>query len=286
VLPSVAKVLGTATDVGIRPLPPFSTLVTRLLKVAPGEARCAFDTLARLETDLLEATPDAYSRLKATAFLPVYDPSTNQWRRVKPGETCFLDDTGFHSALHGLLPSVAPHSFLRSCGVREQPGPVDIATLLATSPGDVFKALGEEGYKRELESLARHISSAREITPDLTAALQAMSRGPCLLAVHKTPQAPANALPRLGFAPASKIVILDDLSVEPFDLWRCPEDEQLIRLYRHLGCNDVSKEIKVVRTVINGPVVADQGSEDIRNRIRERRAVLIMEWGEVFRVCT
>ncbi|KAF9081732.1 hypothetical protein BGX27_004797, partial [Mortierella sp. AM989] len=166
-----------ASMLRIRENPLAVRLLERLTKSPPvtkAKARQMFEFLGKFQA---EFSYHHWQSLRSLKFIPL-DDSGNKF--IDP-QSCYFDkkDSAYHPDLLTTVDfgSVA-NQFLKSCGVKEEPTPVELTQLVMRSPHDFLNRNGGvENYK----SILRQIASHMHVIRTQKALVNEMIRSPFLL---------------------------------------------------------------------------------------------------------
>eukprot|EP00842_Homolaphlyctis_polyrhiza_P002573 jgi/Hompol1/3316/HPOL_003212-RA len=170
---------------GIKEVPSSKVLLERL-KSNPPTFENAPETFIFLSTQQAMFSASDYAAMKGLTFVPVKRQDQSIVYR-SPGSVYFegSDASSAYQAHFSYIDfGPAANSFLRSCGVKDQPSPLELATSVVKTPKDFLESLGVEGYL----SLLRLIASTYETLRNNTSLVQQMKNSAFLLGVRSRAQ--------------------------------------------------------------------------------------------------
>ncbi|KAI1317537.1 hypothetical protein EDD11_008231 [Mortierella claussenii] len=290
-----------ASMLRIREHPPAVKLVERLGKSSPAtkdKARQVFEFLGRLQG---EFSHHHWMALRVLKFIPLDDSGTSY---TEP-QACYFDrkDSAFHP---DLLTTVdfgrAANLFLKSCGVKEEPTPVELTQLVVRSPDNFLNRNGGvESYK----SILRQIASHMHVIRTNSALVNEMIRTPFLLGEKRINQdfddegtsastadgesgeageggdlSGANmgqVVVQYKLARASDIYLIDDTVLQQiFTPLGAPMESLLESLYESLGSTWISRQVKE-NSRPQGALAVTRRSETLQELIVERAPLLLSD---------
>ncbi|KAI9598971.1 hypothetical protein BDF19DRAFT_410365 [Syncephalis fuscata] len=303
-----------ADKLGIRSFPTSEQLLNRLREQPPKtdkEAQVLFEFLA---TQQSEFKPIQLKALTALPFVPIVELASD----VKEGEkstkirfvtpaSCYFS-SGEQSQHGGFFDYVdygpVANSFLRSCGVRDEPSPKDLAEMLARSPQAFLNACnGYEAYLNVLRQLALNcdkLLSDRHLIGKLRTSAFLLGRENQQQQQQQQQQSTANDTKEKSadnkleeilvttsdtghqlqyeLARASDIYLIDDTVLQQiFSPLSAPMEALLERFYEILGSSWLSKRVKetfIRKGTPNRTPIAVQ----LEALIKERAALLFYDY--------
>ncbi|KAI8335578.1 hypothetical protein BC941DRAFT_430703 [Chlamydoabsidia padenii] len=249
-----------------------------------------------------------WDKLRNMKFIPVVDKRRNLPSSSSPEENVILvrptecyfesDDTNFHKELFLYVNFGAlANSFLRSCGVKDEPTILELANMLVQDPQRFWDLCGGgERYLTVLRQIAgqyQQISNHRQL-------LQSMKSKPCLVGIKRSSIAEDSTqeLDKDGdnnstglkvdesrdedfvqyrLAKATDIFIIDDtMGQHIFSPLSAPMEPLLEEFYANLGSDRLSKQIKETYT-FRETVGASPRSKAITDVIFERTGIIIYQ---------
>ncbi|CAO3598362.1 unnamed protein product [Absidia cylindrospora] len=258
---------------------------------------------------------DHWEKLRNLAFIPVVDKrkslssvtsSSPNMLMVRPTECYFeSDDTNFHKELFLFVNfgSLA-NSFLRSCGVKDEPTILELANMLVKDPQRFWNLCG--GGERYLTVL-RQIAGQYHQIKNHRKLIQTMKSQPCLVGIKRstvgegalsggegtlqqqekghstngidstTDDSKDEDFVQYRLAKASDIFIIDDtMGQHIFSPLSAPMEPMLEEFYGHLGSDRLSNQIKETYTFREtvGPSARSKAITDV---IFERTGIIIYQ---------
>ncbi|KAG0011532.1 hypothetical protein BGZ80_000622 [Entomortierella chlamydospora] len=287
----------------IRENPLAAKLLERLTQSPPAtkeKARQVFEFLGKFQG---EFSHHHWLSLRSLKFIPLDDSGESF---VDP-QSCYFDkkDSAYHP---DLLTTVdfggLANQFLKSCGVKEEPTPIELTQLVIRSPNDFLNRNGGvENYK----SILRQIASQMHVIRTQKALVNEMIRSPFLLGEKRINQDPeeeetssatANAgdsgadagkagsssdenagqvVVQYKLARASDIYLIDDTVLQQiFTPLSAPMESLLETLYESLGSTWISKQVKEISRP-QGALAVTRRSENLQELIVERAPLLLSD---------
>lgn len=291
-----------AVMLGIRENPLPARLLERLAQSPPPtkeKGKEVFEFLGKFQG---EFGHHHWSALRTLKFIPLDDSGSNF---VEP-QSCYFDkkDSAFHP---DLLTTVdfgrAANLFLKSCGVKEEPTPVELTQLVVRAPHDFLNRNGGvENYK----SILRQIASHMHVIRTQKALVTEMMRSPFLLGEKRINQdvddetdtgskpgadgkgddddeegsSSANqgqVVVQYKLAKASDIYLIDDTVLQQiFTPLSAPMESHLETLYEALGSTWISRQVKETCRP-QGALAVTRRSENLQELIVERAPLLLSD---------
>ncbi|KAF9371790.1 hypothetical protein CPB97_001717, partial [Podila verticillata] len=273
-----------AVMLGIRESPLPARLLERLSKNRPetkAKAQQVFEFLGRFQGDFQH---HHWTTLRSLAFIPLDDSGQ---KFVEP-QNCYFDrkDSAFHP---DLLTTVdfgkTANLFLKSCGVKEEPTPVELTQLVIRSPNDFLNRNGGvENYKSVLRQIASHMHVIRT----QKALVNEMIKSPFLLGEKRItedsegnededPSNVGQVVVQYKLARASEIYLIDDTVLQQiFTPLSAPIESHLEALYESLGSTWISKQVKENNRP-QGALAVTRRSENLQELIVERAPLLLSD---------
>ncbi|GES75226.1 hypothetical protein GLOIN_2v1492674 [Rhizophagus clarus] len=171
------------------------------------------------------------------------------------------------------------NKFLQSCGVKNEPTPVDFAELLVNSSRELMNSNG--GDVEKYISILRRIAMDYKLCGSITRKLslvEKMKSVPILLAVRRLENVnnvnPGNQeIQGYQLATANEIYINDDIVYQGiFNTLTAPEEDYLEPLYKWLGCRSLHDSVKEV-AVPKGFAQQTKNSQQLQDTILERASL-------------
>ncbi|KAF9167525.1 hypothetical protein DFQ26_004297 [Actinomortierella ambigua] len=311
---------------GVREGPPAALLMDRLTKNPPAtkaEARLEFEYLSKVQG---EFSGHYWSALRTLEFIPILDvavtkgadntqdkdkdkekdikhqdASSSKQKWVDP-RSCYFDkkNSGFHPDLLTLVDfGPTANLFLKACGVKDEPSPVELAQLVVRSPSEFLNRNGGvEKYKAVLRQIASHFHVIKQNKQ----LLEEMKRSPFLLGerrIHDEDGTSADGSTDSGngdsaasddseygqvvihckLAVARDIYLIDDpVPQRLFQPLGAPMEAHLETFYEALGSTWISTQVRE-RYQPKGNITATNRSEGLQELIRERAPLLLTDLG-------
>ncbi|KAF9360799.1 hypothetical protein BGX34_007497 [Mortierella sp. NVP85] len=256
-----------ATLLRIKENPASDKLMEKILNSPPtskAKARQVFEYLHSIQGNFLH---HQWTTLRTTKFIPLDDTGKSM---VEP-QSCyfFKEDSPFHPDLLTTIDfGRNANLFLKACGVKEEPSPIELTQLVVRSPEDFLNRNGGvESYKSILRQIATHLHIIRTNRP----LLEEMMRSPFLLGEKRFNQDPdevslsgetitdgkqgssndesddnvGQVIVRYKLARASDIYLVDDNVLQQiFTPFCAPMEELLESLYESLGSTWISRQVR------------------------------------------
>ncbi len=90
--------------------------------------------------------------IKFDSFIPIGE------KRYPPVEVYFPSDADYYQGIFQTIDYGPGNPFLKAAGVKDQPSPDEVASMLASTPEQTFNTVGLERYLILLRQLAVHAS--------------------------------------------------------------------------------------------------------------------------------
>ncbi|CAJ0746048.1 3665_t:CDS:10, partial [Entrophospora sp. SA101] len=244
-----------AEDLGVKKDPDRLQILEKLKNEPPDEekAKSIFGYLSSFHFIYSD-----WGNLNRTYFIPIRDKKSAQLKYVKPSN-CFFkcSDEDFADYFDYINFGEKANKFLRDCGVKDEPSPIDLAELLIESSHEVLKSQGIDKYTAILHKIDHKFSSVQKNNNVLN---NLKKLGKCILASSKD------------------IYISDnDIYDKIFEPLSCPPDQSLVRLYKKLGCQSLSSSV-TSKSDIKGKILRPtEKSAELQNLIRERAPLFYHE---------
>ncbi|KAI8605357.1 hypothetical protein EDD21DRAFT_363843 [Dissophora ornata] len=288
-----------AATLRIRENPDAAKLLERLRQSPPttkDKARQVFETLSKFQGEFQH---HHWSSLRTLKFIPLDDTGK---ALVEP-QSCYFNkkDSAFHPDLLTTIDfGRTANLFLKNCGVKDEPTPLELTQLVVRSPQDFLNRNGGvESYK----SILRQIASHMHVIRTNKALLNEMIRTPFLLGEKRINQdleeesssaakgsdskeAEAGeddssnmgqAIVQYKLARASDIYLIDDTVLQQiFTPLSAPMENLLETLYENLGSTWISKQVKETSRP-QGALAVTRRSENLQELIVERAPLLLSD---------
>jgi len=272
-------------------------LLDRLLKSPPtskAKGQKVFEYLYSIQANFLD---DQWTALRTANFIPL----DNGKDMVAP-QSCFFykEDLPFQDFLTTVDFGRPANLFLKACGVKEEPSPIDLAQLVVRSPERFFQYEGVDKYRWILRQIANQLDVIKankslvdelkqspfllgeerinqdhdEVSPSSDTTVD---RGQGAGSSHTEPDDSMDRFVRHRLAPASDIFLVDDgVLKQIFSPLCAPVEEQLELLYEFLGSTWISKRVKDTYKPI-GDLKKTDRSYALQARIKERAPLLLKD---------
>jgi len=280
-----------ATLLGIEENPSPEKLLETLLESPPTskeKAQQVFEYLLSVQAKFLD---HQWTTLKTAKFISLDDTGESM---VDP-QSCYFyrEDLLYRDLLITVDFGASANRFLKACGVKEDPSPVDLAQLIARSPDKYMQYDGVDRYRSTLRQIATHL----DVIKTNESLMDEMKRSPFLLGEKMVNQdlneAPSEAMAEGGqdagfghdynmgqvvqytLARASDIYLVDDSVLQQVFVPLCaPIEELLESLYEALGSNWISSQVKDTYEKNGQPKKTDR-SYALQSLIVERAPLLL-----------
>ncbi|KAF9984479.1 hypothetical protein BGZ65_000291 [Modicella reniformis] len=289
-----------ATLLRIRENPTPEMLLERLVKSPPtskDKAREVFEYLQSIQGDFFY---QHWIALRTAKFIPLDDAGKSL---VDP-QSCYFDkkDSPFHPDLLTTIDfGRSANLFLKACGVKEEPTPVELTQLIVRSPEEFLNRNGGiESYK----SILRQIATNMLVIRTHKSLVDEMIRSPFLLGEKRIQQDPDEAslsgetisegkqddgsegndtsdesmvqvVVHYKLVRASEIYLVDDTVLQQlFTPFCAPMEELLESLYEFLGSTWISRQVRE-NCKPQGALKKTHRSEALQGLIVERAPLLL-----------
>lgn len=256
--------------------------------------------------------------LKAIKFIPVKiarkstasssssstSSTTTSIEWMEPGRVFFsgASSSVYQDHFHYVDFGPTANTFLRACGVKDEPTPPELAARLVREPQAFLDSSGFEAYMTVLRQLAANFSSLRQ----QSSLLAEMRREPFLIGLHSdqtfiqedesekessslatlvssstssvsSSSPPAAKKLKYQLSSASDIYLIDDTILQQiFQPLGCPLETLLEEMYQELGSKWLSKQVKEVYEPRGRGQVTERTTK-LQNLIRDRAALLLYD---------
>ncbi|KAI8803502.1 hypothetical protein BJ742DRAFT_828538 [Cladochytrium replicatum] len=276
-LKEVGEKLGVASN------PPPRALVSALLSSPPtlSNAKEIFEYLASRQSDF---APEHWSQLKSSSFIPVQKGKRSDEERNSPvvlaqPTRVYFGSSGsyYHDYFDYVDFGTAANTFLRSCGVKDEPSPAELANQLVRTPQQMLESAGMERYL----AMLRQIAANYYMLKHQHSLLSEMRNSAFLIGVREAastaePVGDAETPPQLEYklAKAREIHLIDDTILNQiFAPLGAPMESLLEEMYQDLGSLWLSTQVQEVFQPRGNPVVTSKSST-LQQTIRERAPLL------------
>lgn len=270
-----------AEKLGVQQHPNARLLIRVLQDNRPSmkNARVFFEYLAsrnagmrNLFTQFLDFSMNDWRIMSGLKFIPVKNTYCAP-------VTVYFDGSGEFAEFFNFVDfgSVA-NSFLRNCGVKDQPNPKEIAGMIVRDPQSFLDVMGFESYLGTLRLLAAHYSTLRADS-SLRNAMKS-SRflvGIVNKAIEEDPDKDRDKLTEYRLGTSKDIFLIDDAILSRiFTPLGCPLDSILEDMYSDLGSTWISSQVRE-RYTPQGNSQATEKAKRLEALIKERAELLLYE---------
>ncbi|KAG0933842.1 hypothetical protein G6F57_009475 [Rhizopus arrhizus] len=232
-----------------------------------------------------------WQQLKQTAFIPA---NQNNVVVLKEPSNCYFESDGsasFHKELFLFVNfGTLANSFLRSCGVKDEPNTVELASMIVKDPQRFWDlSSGGERYLGALRQIAGQfylIRSNRQLLNDMKTKPFLVGIKRMTLSEQQQQQSSSieneensaeGEFVQYRLAKASDIFIIDDtMGHQIFSPLSAPMEPLLEEFYRQLGSQMLSTQIKETYSYSNRMGVTDR-TKKITEMIFERTPIIIYQ---------
>ncbi|TPX56519.1 hypothetical protein PhCBS80983_g04477 [Powellomyces hirtus] len=265
---------------GVRDHPTPFILLDRLLRTPPTPAT-APAVFGYLATRISEFSRQDWALVASKKIVPISGPPPT-W--VEPRSVYFgSQDTSLYKSHFTYVDFGVPaNTFLRACGTRDEPTPLELTRSLVATPASYLDSLGHEKYLDLIRSVATNFATLKTDLP----LLKDMKTVPWLIGVGS--HTPASSDPGkestqfVKLARASDIYLIDDITVNQlFQPLGAPPDELLESLYHALGSQWLTSAVQTEERP-RGNQSTTRESQALQKLIHER-ALLLLYDGQAIR---
>ena len=282
---------GHASKFGVKPDPPMSECITRLINAPPESKRRAREVFAYFASRMSDISDQLAENLSGALVVPV--SKTNSLASVKsekserlsyvPPRICFLGDGERYAEIFDYVDfGHEANTFLLRVGSKHEPTTTELTKLLIREPARIFSVLGDTRYLELLRSVA---ASWRTLKKDKTISKD-MKTAKCLLVYREVAANPENGneedaeesgIKTCELASAGQIVIVDDIityNMFKTHLLAAPMEEMLEEFYFSLGSPVVSSLLEETQSI--GMVSKDETvALKLQSLIQERSRLFL-----------
>ena len=229
-----------ASKLGVKASPASSTLLQTLQNMQLNIEKAPI-VLTFLGTQQINFSNRDWAQLKAMRFIPVQRDNTIVY--ASPQMVYFGIDKTKEFANHFMYVDfgTTANAFLRACGVKEQPTPMELAENLVKSPRDFLDSSGIDVYM----GLLRQIAANYNMLKQNSWLVSQMRNSAFLIGRVSGSLGKEDEAVRVKLAKASEIFLIDDTVLSQiFQPLGAPMDEMLEFMYHDLGSRWLSSNVK------------------------------------------
>ncbi|PRP80386.1 hypothetical protein PROFUN_11984 [Planoprotostelium fungivorum] len=268
----------SVAPLGVKSNPDADQLVQRLTQNPPSDQNQATKVFQYLAARQGEFKKNHWSRLSTLAFIPVQ--TEGHVKRYSPS-TCYFSnpdrqqsDNFFTYVNFGEI----ANQFLRTCGVKDEPSPSELASILVTSARDYYSNVGYDRYLAVLRMISTNLQSITQV-PKL---LDNMKKSPFLLGIRRTEDhnemeegQDKPVMEHYELAVARDICLVDNTLLRQIFSPLCAPMEQVLEdLYEALGSKWMNTLVEEKYEPKGQPAIGKR-SEDVRKLIIQRASLLL-----------
>ena len=281
-----------ALKFGVKPDPPMSECINRLIQSPPRSGRDAREKFSYFASRLSHLSDEQAERLGQAKIVPIESKTKSLTMVVsnKPErlvhiapQICFLGNGEKYADIFDYVDfGPEANTFLLRTGSKHEPSTTELTRLLVREPARVFSVLGDSRYLELLRSVA---ASWRTLKKDKTL-VKDMKNSKCLLAYReiRTPsdqeEDEDSGIKVWELATASQIVIVDDIIT--YNLFRSsllagPMEETLEDFYHSLGSPEVASLLEEHQSI--GVIAKDETQAlKLQQLIQERARLFLADY--------
>lgn len=269
---------------GVRSHPPRSVLL-EALKSNPPTLENANSIFTYLSSRQHDFDRDNWLHLRNMKFIPVERNGHASWmaplnvyfgkseNRLLSDQFTYVGNTFFLTFKDF---GVSCNAFLKACGVKDEPSPVELAQMIIRDPVDVLSERGVESYLSLLRQIATHYPMMKQNSQ----LISNMKSTPFLIGIKRKDQNTVSSNDSdvaYQLATAKEIYLIDDTVIgQLFNALGAPVESVLEKMYEDLGSSWLSKQVKEVTTPI-GPVKETSQAQELQALIHERSSLLLYD---------
>eukprot|EP01117_Protostelium_nocturnum_P007885 TRINITY_DN2815_c0_g1_i4.p1 TRINITY_DN2815_c0_g1~~TRINITY_DN2815_c0_g1_i4.p1 ORF type:complete len:1661 (-),score=588.61 TRINITY_DN2815_c0_g1_i4:79-5061(-) len=177
------------------------------------------------------------------------------------------------------------NSFLKQCGVKDEPSPLELASIVVNNPVEFYNKGGKDQYLAALYMIAANMSSIKSNNSSTAQKLiERMKTAPFLLATKRIPAGAQLTIEEAEreedqltyqLASASQISLIDNgVFLKIFSPLYCKQESFLEEFYRSLGSRWISEQVNEKFEVKGGMPEETKRTQSLRDLILERAPLL------------
>ncbi|KAH6568144.1 hypothetical protein BASA50_002410 [Batrachochytrium salamandrivorans] len=292
-----------AEILGVKPAPPAQFLVDQLRR-SPPSLETAQAVFTFFGTQQAFFTNSHWTTLRTLLFIPTVSPQATLDQRTGSTTVKYASPTtvyfkGLKSDNQRLTPflyidfGASANAFLRTCGVKDEPSPLELAQSLVKSPNDFLESCGINEYLSLLHQIAANYESLKR-----DRGLVSLMRSSAFLlgSRHGDQSSTGNSDTRAAttdgsaekvadsdslvvfkLSKASEIYLMDDaVSSQIFRPLCAPMEEILEQMYLDLGSSWISKKVQLNYSA-KGTLASTNTSQKLQSLINERAVLLLYD---------
>ncbi|KAI3659144.1 hypothetical protein MP638_006834 [Amoeboaphelidium occidentale] len=267
-----------ADKLGVRRSPPAEVCVSRLLNEPPAisEAEKVFCYMANRSSEL--SKEDWYA-LSVSEFIPVEQTIQGKTEKAyyyaMPSKVYFKQENDLDNTLFATIDFKTGNPFLRACGVKDEPNPINTAEEIMKDPRGFLKGCGSvDRYLAYLRQIAVHFDIIQSQTPKIASSMVSI---PFLVAQKF--KASSNDEMEYDLMIAKDIVIVDDTMLRRlFNPSCCPLENVLEEFYSKLGSRNLSQFVSESFET-RGQAEFTTQAKSLHELLKERAPLIISEYG-------
>ena len=281
-----------AQKFGVKPDPPMSECISRLVQNPPRSTRDAREKFSYFASRLSNLSDEQAEKLGQAKIVPIQSKAkrltmavsekSEQIVHIAP-QICFLGNGEKYADIFDYVDfGPEANTFLLRTGSKHEPSTTELTRLLVREPARVFSVLGDTRYLELLRSVA---ASWRTLRKDKTL-VKDMMNSKCLLAYRdiRTPsdqeEDEDSGVKVWELATAKQIVIVDDIityNLFKSSLLASPMEETLEDFYHSLGSPEVASLLEEHQSI--GMVAKDDTQAlKLQQLIQERARLFLADY--------
>ncbi|KAI8902649.1 hypothetical protein BC833DRAFT_616580 [Globomyces pollinis-pini] len=258
---------------GVESYPNGDLLIKKLRDSLPNmsNAKDIFNFLASRQSFF---TSRHWAILKSLAFIPI---QRDDKIFHLPASSVYLksndQDALYQSSFVYITFGATADAFLRACGVKEQPTPMELASIMVKNPSEFVKNNNFEAYLELLRQIAVNYRTIKYNT----SLLQEMKTSAFLIGIKINSNEDSSKKQEYQLARASDIYLIDDTVLSQlFTPLGAPIDEILEAMYFDLGSKWLSSQVNEAYSPKGSPIQSDI-SIDLQRTINDRAPILLYD---------
>ena len=263
---------------------PTSKVILTLLQTNPPSSDDAIPVFAYLSSRQFDFDRNDWSNLRSLKFIPVKnEKGQDVW--MSPSTVYFGkgDSKVYGSQFTYVDFGPTCNAFLSACGVKDEPTPAELASMLVKTPDHFLNTMGVESYLGLLRQLAAHYS----LLKNDKSLYRDMKNRPFLLGLKSTSNTGSDGksggdsltsrATQYKLAKASDIYLIDDTVLgQLFNPLGAPIEAIIESMYQDLGSPWLSQQVKEVTSPL-GKEYISQRSQTLEQTIHERALLLLYD---------